>query len=129
LLYENIFKGSKSKLAGFLEDENMGEIKDSIDGLMSNEEKSKIDRPSMDIAYLNRLFHPFKKNQDGRCEYIEWMGEDLLYLPGIGEWKCKQSGGYGPADQYGSRNFDYNECNCKDFNVCEKYLKATNNAK
>jgi hypothetical protein len=117
------------KVARILEGENMSENKDSIDGLMSKEEKPSIARPSMDIAYLNRLVHRLKKNQDGRCEHIEWMGEDLLYLPGIGEWKCKQSGGYGPADQYGSRNFDYNECNCRDFNVCERYLKSTNNAK
>jgi hypothetical protein len=111
-----------------LEGENMSENKDSIDGLMSKEEKPNINRPSMDIAYLNRLVHKLKKNQDGRCEYIEWMGYDLNHCPGIGEWKCKLSGHFEPAE-YGGREFDYNECNCRDFNMCERYLKSTNNAK
>jgi hypothetical protein len=87
---------------------------ETSESLENNIAKTEIQRPSMDINYLNLLTHRLGHNQDGRCKYIEWMGEDLNHCPGIGEWKCKLRGYRYASDQYGIDSYDYLECNCKD---------------
>lgn len=69
------------------------------------------------LAQLNK---PVPKNQDGTCPYIKWMLEDHR-CPGWGEYKCLISTyKYG---EYYDYNTDYNECNCKDHNICDRYKK------
>jgi len=71
---------------------------------------------------ISILLHPAGKNQDVTCPQIEWMGEDLVHCPGIGEWKCKLQQHDCGGDQYGySPQIDYRPCNYKDHKMCSLY--------
>lgn len=77
------------------------------------------------MADLSKLLHPAEKNQDINCPHIEWMGEDLVHCPGVGEWKCKLRSYDCGGDQYGySPQIDYRSCNCKDHEACSFYQNS-----
>ena len=97
----------------------MSEPNENLDKKVTNTETQ---RPSMNIHHLDLLFHPVKKTQDGRCEYISWMGEDLIHCPGIGEWKCLLRKYSFISDQYGMKSGDFLECNCRNHLNCKYYL-------
>ncbi|MBU3913302.1 MAG: hypothetical protein KKB21_03070 [Nanoarchaeota archaeon] len=71
-----------------------------------------------------RVIHPIPISQDGTCLHIEWMGEDLVHCPGVGEWKCKlQENNYGDLLYGGgSENLDYKPCNHPNHGDCQVYL-------
>lgn len=83
------------------------------------------ENPEARDRYLLQILHPVPETQDKNCPAIEWMGYDLVHVPGIGEWKCRlqeyQWGDllYGS----GSENTDYRACNNKDHNTCPYFLK------
>lgn len=68
--------------------------------------------------------HPPRENQDASCPHIEWMGEDLVHCPEIGEWKCMlQVYTYGDLlHGGGSENTDYRPCNHPNHERCSLYL-------
>jgi hypothetical protein len=66
-----------------------------------------------------RLFHTIPPEQDETCPHINWMYEDAIHLPGIGEWKCRlQEYHHG---EYG-QNLDYKPCNHQDHKTCPVFL-------
>jgi hypothetical protein len=58
---------------------------------------------------------------DLSCEHAEWIGDDLIHCPGIGEWKCRLQEYWYASDQYGIDSKDYRACNSKDHTNCEEY--------
>lgn len=69
--------------------------------------------------------HPSRENQDTTCPDIQWMGEDLVHCPGIGEWKCMLRD-YQYGDLLyggGSENTDYRSCDHPNHNKCSVYLE------
>ena len=87
---------------------------------MEVEEKKKVTLSLL----LRRSIHHTKEDQDASCPHIQWMGEDLVHCPGVGEWKCMlQDYQYGDLLYGGgSENTDYRSCNHPDHNRCSVYL-------
>lgn len=97
---------------------------------MRKEEQMLLDFKGTERKGTERLIDSFlhpTSNQDIRCPHIEWMGEDLVHCPGVGEWKCRlQQYKYG--DQYGDSNTDYKVCSSASHKSCQYYLAQQNKA-
>lgn len=68
-----------------------------------------------------QLVHPVPNEQDGSCPSIEWIGDDLVHCPGIGEYKCREQKFEDPGE-YGGISIDYRKCNASDHTTCPFYI-------
>lgn len=82
-------------------------------------DEGNLDDKMLDV--FTKVVHPVPAGQDGSCPHIEWMGEDLVHCPGVGEWKCQEQK-YEYGDYGSGGNFDYRACNSADYTACPIYL-------
>lgn len=87
---------------------------------MNNDDTTKHDISGKTLEILlHGLDNP--NNASISCPYAEWMGDDLVHVPGVGEWKCKLQKYYYASDQYGIDSSDYGPCMIKDHTACNLY--------
>ncbi|MBI2662063.1 hypothetical protein HYX11_01245 [Candidatus Woesearchaeota archaeon] len=68
-----------------------------------------------------RLAYPVPITQDANCPQIEWMGEDLVHCPGVGEYKCKAQR-FEDLGEYGGISIDYMVCKVRDHTTYQFYI-------